>query len=245
MCFLFLTLLAADHEPVIHWPVAFAPGKGLLPRDEEGNVILDLETSLVDTWKTMIGFQKAGKESHLILPLLGSFKFIQVKNIGVSNFSVEHIKAITEATGVKPTVNQVELHPLNPQDELLEFCKNEGIHVTAYSPLGNNSKFFLLNPSSSSDSDVCLIVKDKPKLTDHPSIKEIAHRLGATEAQVLIAWAAQRGTSVIPKSVNEGERFNTSSENLTDAEASFRAHQIQLPSDHSVTRRHASRIIRG
>jgi len=153
---------------LIHWPVAFVPEKGLFPLDDAGKVILDHETSLVDTWKTMIGFQKTGK----------------VKNIGVSNFTVEQIKAIVAATGVKPLVNQVELHPLNPQNELLEYCNQEGIHLTAYSPLGNN-------------------LKDKPKVTDNDAIKAIAKKLNATEAQVLIAWGAQRGTTVIPKSVNE------------------------------------------
>jgi hypothetical protein len=49
-----------------------------------------------------------------------------------------------------------------------------------------------------------IVVKDKPKLTDYPAIKSIAKRLNATEAQVLIAWGVQRGTIVIPKSVNEG-----------------------------------------
>jgi L-glyceraldehyde reductase len=46
-------------------------------------------------------------------------------------------------------------------------------------------------------------VKNRPKLTDDPAVKAIAQRLNATEAQVLIAWGAQRGTTVIPKSVNE------------------------------------------
>jgi L-glyceraldehyde reductase len=50
-----------------------------------------------------------------------------------------------------------------------------------------------------------LTVKGKPKLTDYPEVKAIAQRLGATEAQVLVAWGAQRGYSVIPKSVQEGE----------------------------------------
>ena len=62
----------------------------------------------------------------------------KVKSIGVSNFTIEYIKAIVDATGVKPTANQIEAHPLLPQDELVAYCKKENIHITAYSPLGNN-----------------------------------------------------------------------------------------------------------
>lgn len=87
---------------------------------------LDLETSLVDTWKAMIKLLDTGK----------------VKAIGVSNFSIDHIKGIAEATGVWPVANQIEAHPLNLQDDLVQFCKEHNIHITAYSPLGNNSESF-------------------------------------------------------------------------------------------------------
>ncbi|KAF9494130.1 Aldo/keto reductase [Pleurotus eryngii] len=97
----------------------------------------------------------------------------KVRNIGVSNFTIEHIKALISATGVVPTVNQIEAHPLLPQDELVAFCNENGIKITAYSPLGNNF------------------------------VQEIARKLGATPAQVLIAWGVYRGYIVIPKSVQE------------------------------------------
>jgi L-glyceraldehyde reductase len=112
----------------------------------------------------------------------------QVKAIGVSNFTIEHIKGIAEATGVWPAANQIERHPLLPQYDLVNFCKEHDIMVTAYSPLGNN-------------------VRGKQKLVDYPQVKEIADRLGATPAQVLIAWGAYDGVSVIPKSVQEGASF--------------------------------------
>ena len=109
---------------MIHWPVAFPPGGDFEPEDPERPdwVKLDLETSLVDTWKAVIELKKTGK----------------VKAIGVSNFSIAHIKGIAEATGVWPVANQVELHPLNPQEDLIQFAKEHNIHITAYSPLGNN-----------------------------------------------------------------------------------------------------------
>lgn len=82
-------------------------------------------------------------------------------------------------------VNQIERHPLNPQPELLAFCKEHNIHITSYSPLGNN-------------------VIGAKKIIDYESVKVIADQLGATTAQVLVAWGAFDGCSVIPKSVHEG-----------------------------------------
>jgi len=172
---------------LIHWPVAFAPGSVLFPKDSNGKIIIDTQTSLTDTWKTMIELKKTGK----------------VKHIGVSNFTIAHIKGIVAATGVKPLVNQIEAHPLLPQDDLVAFCKEEGIHITAYSPLGNN-------------------LKNKPKLTDNSTIKDIAKKLNATEAQVLIAWAAQRGQTVIPKSVQE-ERIKSNFQQITLSPEDFEA----------------------
>ncbi|KAF6759988.1 NADP-dependent oxidoreductase domain-containing protein [Ephemerocybe angulata] len=154
---------------LIHWPVAFPPGKGLFPPHptKEGEVELDTKTSLVDTWKAMIALPKS-----------------KVRAIGVSNFTVDHLEAIIAATGVVPVVNQIEAHPLLPQDELVAYSKEKNIHLTAYSPLGNN-------------------LAGKPKLTEHPVVEEVAKKLGATTAQVLVAWGVYRGYSVIPKSVQE------------------------------------------
>ncbi|KAJ8489045.1 hypothetical protein ONZ51_g3154 [Trametes cubensis] len=154
---------------LVHWPVAFPPGlQGFEPEDPNrpGWVVLDTEVTLVDTWKAMIALLNTGK----------------VKAIGVSNFSIDHIKGIAEATGVWPVANQIEAHPLLLQDELVQFCKEHNIHLTAYSPLGNN-------------------MAGHKKLTDYPEVHEIAQRLNATPAQVLIAWGVKRGYSVIPKSV--------------------------------------------
>jgi len=154
---------------LIHWPVAFAPGRGVVPAhpSKEGYADLDRETSLVDTWKAMIALPKT-----------------KVKSIGVSNFTIAHIEGIIKATGVAPVVNQIEAHPLLPQDDLVKYCHENNIHITAYSPLGNN-------------------LRNKPLLTDHPIIQDIAKKRGATPAQVLIAWGVYRGYSVIPKSVQE------------------------------------------
>lgn len=83
---------------------------------------------------------------------------------------------------IKPAVNQIEAHPFLQQPELLEWSKQQGILITAYSPSGNN-------------------IYNLPKAIDDPNVIEIAKSLGKTPAQVLIQWAVQRGTAVLPKSV--------------------------------------------
>jgi len=155
---------------LIHWPVAFVPGRGTSPTraDKPDQVEIDTETSVVETWKAMLALPSTGK----------------VRAVGVSNFTVQQLEAIIEARGERPAMNQIEAHPLLPQDDLMKYCKKEGIHLTAYSPLGNN-------------------LQGKTKLVDYPEVKEVADRLGATTAQVLIAWGVYRGYSVIPKSVQK------------------------------------------
>jgi len=157
---------------LIHWPVGFAPsqpGKNFYPPhpSKKGEVDLDTETSLVETWKAMIALPKS-----------------KVRSIGVSNFSIDAIQGLIDATGVVPIANQIEAHPYLKQDKLREFCKAKNIHITAYSPLGNNGAGL-------------------PKLTDSEDVIKIAEELGATPAQVLIAWGTHRGYSVIPKSVQK------------------------------------------
>ncbi|KAI0029938.1 Aldo keto reductase [Vararia minispora EC-137] len=158
---------------LVHWPVAFQPGGKLTPEGENGHPILDLEPSLVSTWRAMIKLLDTGK----------------VKTIGVSNFNIARLKALIRETGVVPVVNQIEAHPLLPQDELVAYCAEKNIHLTAYSPLGNN-------------------LAGEKKLVDYPEVTEVADELGATTAQVLVAWGAHRGYSVIPKSVNKDRIYS-------------------------------------
>ncbi|KAK1976377.1 aldo/keto reductase [Colletotrichum cereale] len=152
---------------LIHWPVAFKKdGDKLFPLATEGEVDLDQGVSLVDTWKAMINLPKS-----------------KVKNIGVSNFTIEDLETVIEATGVVPAVNQIERHPLLQQsDTLIKYAKEKNIHITAYSAFGNNN-FGL------------------PLLIENDTVKKIADRLNATPAQVILAWSQVGGHSVIPKSV--------------------------------------------
>lgn len=101
-----------------------------------------------------------------------------VRNIGVCNFKVHHLEELKKTAEILPLVNQVELHPGMPQAELLEYCKAEGIAVEASSPLGNG------------------------QILQNEVILQIADYHKASPAQVCLRWALQKGTIVIPKSVN-------------------------------------------
>jgi 2,5-diketo-D-gluconate reductase A len=101
----------------------------------------------------------------------------RVRSIGVSNFEPEHLRILVDATGIVPTVNQVELHPLLQQEELREVHAQLGIATEAWSPLGQGS------------------------LLSNPTVTAVAEAHGKTAAQALIRWHIQLGNIVIPKSV--------------------------------------------
>ncbi|XP_072562924.1 aldo-keto reductase family 1 member A1-A isoform X4 [Paramormyrops kingsleyae] len=87
----------------------------------------------------------------------------------------------------KPVVNQVECHPFLAQQQLLTHCRDRGVAVAAYSPLGSPDR-----PWAS---------PGEPVLMGDPRIKEIARQYGKTAAQVIIRWHVQRGIICIPKSI--------------------------------------------
>jgi aldehyde reductase len=96
--------------------------------------------------------------------------------IGLSDVGLKELVTIYEAARIKPAVVQVESHPYLPETELLEFCKEKDIVFLAFAPLGHGIK---------------------PGLLEDPVILSIAERVGKTPAQVLLAWAIQRGTALL------------------------------------------------
>jgi alcohol dehydrogenase (NADP+) len=107
-----------------------------------------------------------------------------VREIGVSNFPVSLLHELMTRCRIPPTVNQVEAHPYLQQSKLLAYCKKRGIHFQAYSPLGS--------PGYKG--------KGEPTVLEDPVLQTIANTHNATVAQICIAWALQRGTSVVAKS---------------------------------------------
>ena len=96
--------------------------------------------------------------------------------IGVSNYTVRHLKELLASSPVVPAVNQVEMSPFLYQKELIDFCREEGIQIETYSPLTKGQRL------------------------GHPAITRAASKYGRTPAQILIRWALQHDFIVIPKS---------------------------------------------
>jgi diketogulonate reductase-like aldo/keto reductase len=119
----------------------------------------------------------------------------RVHAIGVSNFTVAHLKELMAhpPCKVRPCVNQVELHPFLPQTELREFCADNFIQLQAYTSLGR-----------STEPPKCLYGNwepDLPRLVKRQEVTAIAKAVGKTPEQVLLVWALQHRIPVIPKAV--------------------------------------------
>ncbi|MFM0393798.1 aldo/keto reductase [Paraburkholderia phytofirmans] len=96
--------------------------------------------------------------------------------IGLSDIGLDELRPLYESARIKPAVVQVEAHPYLPETELLEFCKEKGIVFLAFAPLGHGIR---------------------PGPLEDPVILQIAERIEKTPAQVLLAWAIQRGGALL------------------------------------------------
>ena len=161
---------------LIHTPFAFQPGDEQDPRDQNGNILYDRDVTLLDTWRAMESLVDRGR----------------CRAIGLSDINLEGLLPIYESARIKPAVVQVEAHPYLPETELLEFCREKGIVLLAFAPLGHGMR---------------------PGPLEDPVVLAIAARVGKTPAQVLLAWAVQRGTALLttPRSADRArENFNIS-----------------------------------
>jgi glycerol 2-dehydrogenase (NADP+) len=149
----------------------------LFPSLPDGSRDVKPQWDYVETWKGMEKLPATGK----------------AKAIGVANWSKKYLERLVENAKIIPAANQIENHPLLPQDEIVDYCKSQGIHVTAYSPLGSTGS----------------------PLFDIPAVVHVSKKNGVGPANVLISWHGEhmiaftslltwpvaRGSSVIPKSV--------------------------------------------
>ncbi len=178
---------------LMHWPIALPPDV-IFP--SKGSEFLSLdEVPLQETWQAMESCVDTGHSRH----------------IGVSNFSIEKIKAMISYARIRPACNQVEMHPMLQQQALVDYCHGLDIAVTAYAPLGSMDRPERLKKS------------DEPRLLEHPVITAIADAHNCSQAQVLISWSIQRNVAVIPKSANPTrlrENFAAVDVVLTDGDMS-------------------------
>jgi len=178
---------------LIHWPIALK--KNIMFPQSGKDMISLKEIPLTETWKGMEEAVDAGLARH----------------IGVSNFGINNLTTILNSARIRPEVNQVECHPYLQQKELFAFCNTNSVFLTAYSPLG------------SPDRPDGIKAKNEPLLLQDKIINEIANTRKASTAQILISWALQRGTSVIPKSVHAGRI----AENLKAEEISLSENEME------------------
>lgn len=118
--------------------------------------------------------------------------------IGVSNYSIEHIREIERAGLPLPDANQIELHPWSQKPELIDYLKATGIQPIAYSSLVPLSTW---RAAEGQDSAKTAEMIADGTHEDTP-FKALASKHGVTEAQILLRWAVQRGFAVLPKSMN-------------------------------------------
>ncbi|CAF2336191.1 unnamed protein product [Rotaria sp. Silwood2] len=158
---------------LVHWPVAFKNMSENVwsQSEDEKTRYFNENVTLTDTWKAM--------EKLVDLKL--------TRSIGVSNFTASEIDEIFKIAHIKPSVNQIELHPYFNQHNMREYCAKHSIAIVSYCPLSN------LKQEDERDEDVSALY--------NPVIQEIAKSKHKTTAQVIIRWHLQNGLVVIPKTV--------------------------------------------
>jgi diketogulonate reductase-like aldo/keto reductase len=148
---------------LVHTPFAFQPGEDQEPRDEQGRIIYDSGVTLIETWRALERLVDEGR----------------CKSIGLSDITLQALQEIVAVARIKPAVVQVESHPYLPEWELLEFCRQHGIIVLAFAPLGHGMQ---------------------PNVLEDAVITGVARRLQQTPAQVALAWSVQRGVAFLTTS---------------------------------------------
>lgn len=175
---------------LMHTPCAYKEGTNeLRPRDESQNVIFS-NAVFEDTWRQMKKLQQEGL----------------VKDIGISNFNIKQMQRIL-ATGITPSVLQIESHPFLVQNDVEQFCRENSIHITGFSPLGSPSR--------------PIVFTGEPILLANETVAGIARSHNKTSAQVLIRYQLQKGHSTIPKSEQAAhirENYNVFDFVLSDSE---------------------------
>ncbi|KAJ5610871.1 hypothetical protein N7510_007590 [Penicillium lagena] len=154
---------------LMHWPVAWKRGEDLFPK-QNGKFIME-NIDYIDTYKAMEKLLKTGK----------------TKAIGVSNFSKAEMEHLLKNTSVVPAAHQMECHPWLQQHDFVAWHQANGIHVTQYSPFGNQNSIYSGKGGAG-------------KLIEEPVLTEIGKKYNKTAPQVALAWGVTQGHSVLPKS---------------------------------------------
>lgn len=147
---------------LLHWPLLMNPegNDDKFPMLADGSRDIIKEYNHVDTWKQLEKLVETGK----------------TKAIGVCNYSKRYLEQLLPEAKIVPAVNQIENHPLLPQQEIVDLCKEKGIHIMAYSPLGSTGG---------------------PLMRDERVVK-IAEKHGVEPAAVLLSWHS-KSSCILPE----------------------------------------------
>ena len=152
----------------------------------------------LDQWETLLSQQEQNK----------------VKNIGVSNWGINHIEELNDKGYPLPAANQIELHPWSQKPELVSYLKEKGIDIIAYSSLVPLSTWRHKDGENSLKTDE--MYKDSEN--SESSFKKLASQYEVTEAQLLLKWALQLGYAILPKSIQIERMKNNFDLNFTISE---------------------------
>ena len=152
----------------------------------------------LDQWETLLSQQEQNK----------------VKNIGVSNWGINHIEELNDKGYPLPAANQIELHPWSQKPELVSYLKEKGIDIIAYSSLVPLSTWRHKDGENSLKTDE--MYKDSEN-SESP-FKKLASKYEVTEAQLLLNWALQLGYAILPKSIQIDRMKNNFDLNFTISE---------------------------
>ena len=135
----------------------------------------------IEQWETLLTLQERGK----------------AKNIGVSNWGINHLEELLQKSLPLPSANQIEIHPWSQKPELVSYLKEKGIDIIAYSSLVPLSTWRHKDGENSLKTDEMYKDSDDPQ----SPFKKLAAKYEVTEAQVLLKWALQLGYAILPKSI--------------------------------------------
>ena len=152
----------------------------------------------IEQWETLLTLQEIGK----------------TKNIGVSNWGINHLEELVQKGLPLPSANQIEIHPWSQKPELVLYLKEKGIDIIAYSSLVPLSTWRHKDGENSLKTDE--MYKDSED-SDSP-FKKLATKYEVTEAQILLKWALQLGYAILPKSIQLERMKNNFDLNFTISE---------------------------
>lgn len=161
---------------LVHWPIAAEKDPNSPPNNPtpkigpDGKYVINkaLTENPEPTWRAMESLVDSGL----------------ARSIGVSNWTIPGLQKLLKFARIKPTVNQIEIHPFLPNNELVDFCFRNQIIPAAYSPLGSQNQ----------------VPTTGETVRENEALKAVAERTGHNLAQVLLAWGLRRGYIVLPKS---------------------------------------------